>query len=508
MPLSYGNTPRTGGSLLARLQSSTGQKGPVAALLSFAETMRKPPGLNQYRKRKQQGTQAQSRPPGYGRCGQYLNVEERAFTHSARLADLKGTANKSQEFSSFQMVPDPHVQFSSPWDEELKHRFQSVSPGLDSGNCCHSPTYSVGSTASTRPHSRRLQQLRKSPDRPPSSLELWREEAMQSGRRCRNRNKEAELSQDHQDSEDLSDMELDDEPPGTLCQLARSCHKNNRPRRQAVARNHRGSAEGGKARGSLIVLANKVATQAPPDPEPNKKKDASTGWWYRNLSAFDMIKLAETYNLPIDQVKRAKETFKRYDTKGEGQLDQEEFQLMLRAMLKEQYPRAKDVPRYLFARIDTSQDGKVDFSEFLEWFSMNSFREGLLLPPEQQKMRSIARKWGIPITEAEKMKKEFDKFDSDKSGQIELFEFRKLLKILLKVPAHVDLPENRVNAFWKEIDADGSGEVDFEEFLAWYRKYFDTQGDSIDAGTSTIEHFYSSVRGVSHKRGLDSIDQF
>jgi len=77
-------------------------------------------------------------------------------------------------------------------------------------------------------------------------------------------------------------------------------------------------------------------------------------------------------------------------------------------------------------------------------------------------------------------------------------EFRRLLNILLKVPSNVELPDNRVESFWKEIDADASGEVDFEEFLSWYRKYFDTKGGGFSR-TSTIEAFYSSVRGCAYK---------
>jgi hypothetical protein len=53
----------------------------------------------------------------------------------------------------------------------------------------------------------------------------------------------------------------------------------------------------------------------------------------------------------------------------------------------------------------------------------------------------------------------------------------------------------RVYRFWKEIDRDSSGEVDFEEFCAWYLKYFSPEKEStrtsIDGG-GMLGKFYST----------------
>merc|ERR1712118_141874 len=86
----------------------------------------------------------------------------------------------------------------------------------------------------------------------------------------------------------------------------------------------------------------------------------------------------------------------------------------------------------------------------------------------------------------------------DQSGEIDFEEFRKLVHILLRIPAHLHLPEKRVMAFWKEIDQDQSGNVDFEEFLAWYKR----QSLSVNA-------FYAQVRGIAHEnaRQAANLDQ-
>merc|ERR1719201_1776517 len=95
----------------------------------------------------------------------------------------------------------------------------------------------------------------------------------------------------------------------------------------------------------------------------------------------------------MDQITSARDIFDRYDLTGDGKLDVEEFELLLRSMLKEQYTNVKEMPRELFARADASADGQVDFAEFLLWYTQHAFLEKMLMPPAQQKVRSLARNW-------------------------------------------------------------------------------------------------------------------
>lgn len=557
MPLNWGGRSRGGGTLsLLGVQSNTGQQGHVSALLSFADTLL---GASKPGKRNQRT--GRSLPTG--RSGQYFHVEDRAMSHSARLAALPKTiVPKSEEFGfsgsrnkAFQVVPSSLLS-SRDWDGLDNDRDAEInsnqrmdfplptSSGRIDGPLPASPSGSMPNQKTKRPKVQQLdmpasrsnsknrteQQLelpasrsnsKNSPERPLSNLEMWRQEAMQSfgseHRRGSKNRSETHREQGNQEGDDAIDDSCEHgEEPRTMCSLARSCLKTHQPRRQAGAHSvhlqlvqsgtHSGKRQGSVMEDSNLLLLGSMSTTPDTSTTPKGKARPSRGAWYKSLGTFDIVQLAEAFNLPIDQMKRARQIFSKYDTDGNGELDKEEFQLLLRSMLREMYPKAKDVPRYLFNRVDVSQDGKVDFYEFLEWYSMNSFNEGLLLSPEQQRMRAIARKWGIAITEVEKAKHEFDKYDKDSSGRIDLSEFRALLGILLKVPKHVELPENRVESFWKEIDTDGSGEVDFEEFLSWYRKYFDMTSDNYSR-TSTIEQFYGSVRGVSHRSGLDPVEE-
>lgn len=63
------------------------------------------------------------------------------------------------------------------------------------------------------------------------------------------------------------------------------------------------------------------------------------------------------------------------------------------------------------------------------------------------------------------IRKEFDYFDSDHNGQIDLREFIEMLTILSpKTKA------SQVQDGFNLIDNNGDGYIDFEEFLAWWQE--------------------------------------
>lgn len=100
---------------------------------------------------------------------------------------------------------------------------------------------------------------------------------------------------------------------------------------------------------------------------------------------------------------------------------------------------------------------------------------------------SVAKRHDISVIEAGRIQQKFCQFDLDKSGEIEFPEFCQMMSNLMGVASSGDIPSNRMHRFWNEIDADGNGTVDFEEFTNWYLKYFpDEQSGGIQ------EAFYAS----------------
>lgn len=217
----------------------------------------------------------------------------------------------------------------------------------------------------------------------------------------------------------------------------------------------------------------------------NKHKRAIT-----DLSVFDAYTLAAKFNLPAGQVTNSWKMFKRYDAKERGILCGPDFQLLIRAILRERYPKAADVPRELFRRVDGVSD-EFDFLDLLAWVTEHAFSELWLLTPQERYVREVARAWGVPLPDVEDIKRHFDRFDVDGSGSIEYSEFCELLRILLKLQDDEQLPESRTLAFWRQLDDDCSGEVEFQEFIPWYLNHFYGDNDQ-----SPIQEFYRNIRPV------------
>merc|ERR1712050_300711 len=80
----------------------------------------------------------------------------------------------------------------------------------------------------------------------------------------------------------------------------------------------------------------------------------------------------------------------------------------------------------------------------------------------------------------------FDLYDKDRSGIIELHEFKHILCTIMKLPEDVELPQTRIEYLWREIDRDQSGSARFEEFLPWWLNRRET--------LLPYEGFYKQIR--------------
>ncbi|CAE7798557.1 DTX3 [Symbiodinium sp. CCMP2592] len=213
-------------------------------------------------------------------------------------------------------------------------------------------------------------------------------------------------------------------------------------------------------------------------PSPVKEKEA--------FNSFKAHSMSMDYNLPGGHVTQAWKLFKRYDANDDDLLSPYEFQLLLRTVLRERYPRAKDVPRELFKELQRDHDRlreeaieiqqtqiSVTFEDFLTWITRNAFQECLLLTDEQRFIRLVARRFYVSVPDVEKaVKRRFDSFCQANPGHLEYQEFCQLIALLLNLRDTTALPESRVKSFWRELDDNGKGSVDFTEFIPWYLGYF------------------------------------
>lgn len=120
--------------------------------------------------------------------------------------------------------------------------------------------------------------------------------------------------------------------------------------------------------------------------------------------------------------------------------------------------------------------------------------ESLGLEESDIHLRHIARGLGIPIPDAEAIKKYFDHVDIDGSGEVDKDEFRIMLHQIFDTPNEDgttqkgELSDARVNEYWLSVDHDQSGTVEFEEFLQWYYEAFGAPSLTKTVHMSQAEH--------------------
>jgi calmodulin len=102
-----------------------------------------------------------------------------------------------------------------------------------------------------------------------------------------------------------------------------------------------------------------------------------------------------------------------------------------------QNPTDSELQRMILS-VDDNGDNEIDFEEFLILMSSNK-------PSKEDPDREL--------------KDAFKVFDSDGSGSISKSEVKKLLKQLGQ-----NLSDAELDAMMDEVDTDGNGEIDFEEF--------------------------------------------
>lgn len=129
-------------------------------------------------------------------------------------------------------------------------------------------------------------------------------------------------------------------------------------------------------------------------------------------------------------------------------------------------------------------EGPVEPRRFVSWYRDHLFSLGC--EGGSRLTLDLAKKHHCSCMDLDRVKMKFDHFDTDKSGVIEYSEFEKMIFSLLHCSKN-DLPDCRMQRFWHELDQDGNGVVDFQEFTEWYLKYF-----ALAQLGGPIEAFYAS----------------
>eukprot|EP00403_Amphidinium_massartii_P012284 CAMPEP_0178408122 /NCGR_PEP_ID=MMETSP0689_2-20121128/19777_1 /TAXON_ID=160604 /ORGANISM="Amphidinium massartii, Strain CS-259" /LENGTH=743 /DNA_ID=CAMNT_0020029209 /DNA_START=79 /DNA_END=2308 /DNA_ORIENTATION=- len=176
----------------------------------------------------------------------------------------------------------------------------------------------------------------------------------------------------------------------------------------------------------------------------------------------EVLLAAHEAKLPLQDVRAMFFAFKAADVAEEGGLDFDSFVDVTTQVLKGRFDNVDPENvingcKRIWDSTNKNPMSRIDFNEFFSWYAAHCFREDWSLTMEQRRFRDLAQELGVSIELMERVKWDFDKQDSDGSGQIDISEFKGILYKILRVPHGVELPFARVRHFWKEVDTDDSG---------------------------------------------------
>jgi Ca2+-binding EF-hand superfamily protein len=220
----------------------------------------------------------------------------------------------------------------------------------------------------------------------------------------------------------------------------------------------------------------------------------------------EILQLRKEMMIPMDIMQAAMRLFKEHATVPEdgvvwmeGEMSKAQLANVMRQMAgSSKIELGATRLDNAFVSADKNLNGSISFREFAIWYSSHSFDEDLTLDAEELELRRMSRELDVPPSEIDTYKRHFDSFDTDGNGTMDRTEFYDMMVKCLKVPKHIGLPTNRVQQLWSAADSDGSGEINFAEFVVFFSKYFPQGGLG---GSCGMDQYYAQSGLVNTLHG-------
>lgn len=208
--------------------------------------------------------------------------------------------------------------------------------------------------------------------------------------------------------------------------------------------------------------------------------------------------------------------FKEFDADDSGELDKEEFRMALKWKLGMMNVADADMDE-LFDHYDTDGGGGIGVDEFIEKVLPKDFTDerGMIdlpcttkggLKGDTPQERLFSLKLNIKeqlIVKGKGMREAFRKMGGAGDGEIDKYEFKACLR-----NNHIGVGNEKiVDMLFKEIDADGSGQVSFKEFAAVMNKdTTKTEGNFfVGGGKKSKKKRFNNIASIGYKRLLEIV---
>lgn len=150
------------------------------------------------------------------------------------------------------------------------------------------------------------------------------------------------------------------------------------------------------------------------------------------------------------QAPLSRRIFDKFDSDRSGSIDSSELQKMAIEFGVWLDGNALQIAMRI---MDRNGNGSISYDEFLNWYKSSSFQSLQLDDVTLQRRNAAA--------------KVFAKYDDDKSGNIDRREFEGLFKEIKML----NLTTHSVDKAMEDMDSDGDGMIQFNEFVAWLDRH-------------------------------------
>eukprot|EP00930_Biecheleria_cincta_P071290 TRINITY_DN58803_c0_g1_i1.p1 TRINITY_DN58803_c0_g1~~TRINITY_DN58803_c0_g1_i1.p1 ORF type:complete len:356 (-),score=52.99 TRINITY_DN58803_c0_g1_i1:3-1070(-) len=185
------------------------------------------------------------------------------------------------------------------------------------------------------------------------------------------------------------------------------------------------------------------------------------------------VALAKKHNIKLPIVKELLDEFQGMDANGDGVLSFEEFEVAVQKrynLADQEDAEGLDLAKQ-WKMGDRVGSNSVTFEGFLLWNFGSHFTEQLAITDDtDRKLRKLARELEISYEEIDRIKRSFEKFDTDNSGFIDKVEFKTVVLDMFGARSSGDFLQKRLQLCWEEADMYKTGEIDLEAFVRWYVK--------------------------------------
>ena len=152
--------------------------------------------------------------------------------------------------------------------------------------------------------------------------------------------------------------------------------------------------------------------------------------------------------------------FARYDNSGDMNLDRSE----LFSLLQDISPIEEEMSDYLFKKLDFDGSGDINFNEFKSYVLEDTVLQKKLKDLEEKTQGMVMFLRNIMYGQKLDMKKLFARADRKGKVKINEEEFKELIEVIDK-----EVKIEVVRHFFKKIDKDGSGFIEYEEFANYLK---------------------------------------